>query len=553
MLKASTLACAPAGAAPDPSNATAQSRGYWAQAPFPRDTQPALAPTLDAMIPANHLVRMLEEILLALDWTAWESRYARQKGQPPIHPRVVASVLLYGLLRGVRSSRQLEYLCNHSLDFLWLTQGHALDHSTLCKFRRHWQTQLKDLFRRVCRLAQAAGLVRLGEVMFDGTRVKAHNARNQTATAASLQERFAQLEAWEAELQSRLAALEAGDVADGQVYAPSETMTRLPQDLADAQARRARLQAAQRKVQELDEARRQSGVDPQKHPAQVCLSDPDAQVMPNKEGGYAPNYTPTVAVDAETGLIVDADVLAGVNEHAHVPATLERIGQTFGQRPEKFLADAASATGANMRHLEQQQVEFFTVAPSHQPLPGSAADREDPTQSVPPERWDELPRNGKKQLDKSAFVYEAAQDVYYCPRGQRLEFSKSERRQRSEGKVRLRVYQCSSCAGCPLASACLSKQAVHGRTITRDEYEEVRERTAARMASPRGQAVYARRFHVGETPFAVLKASLGLRQFLLRGLEGVRTEWHWACTAYNLKKMLPHLGKLRACWSLKAA
>jgi transposase len=511
------------------------------------------SPTLDGMIPDDHLVRLLNEILLSLDWSDWESRYARQKGQPPIHPRVVASVLLYGLLRGVRSSRQLEYLCNHSLDFLWLTQGHALDHTTLCKFRRHWQAQLKGLFRQVCRLACAAGLLRLGEVMFDGTRVKANNARNQTATASSLQERLKKLEELEARLEEKLAALEAGDLADAQVYAPGETATRLPEELADVQARREKLQEALRRVQELDEARRKGGVNPQKHPAQACLSDLDAQVTPNKEGGYAPNYTPTAAVDAEIGLIVDADVIAGVSEHPHAVPAVERITEMLGKAPEKFVTDAASATGANMSQLEEKNVEFFTPVESNQPQPGSAAHREDPTQPVPQEQWDALPRNSKGQLDKSAFVWDADQDVYYCPMGQRLEHAKVKSCQRSEGKVKLEVYQCSSCAGCPLAAACLSKQARHGRTITRDEYEEVRERTAARMASERGKKVYSRRLHVGETPFAVIKAVMRLRQFLLRGLEGVKTEWLWACTAYNLKKMLAHLGKVRAYLSTEGA
>ena len=113
------------------------------------------------------------------------------------------------------------------------------------------------------------------------------------------------------------------------------------------------------------------------------------------------------------------------------------------------------------------------------------------------------------------------------------------------------VYRCDGCAGCrfasdPLAPNCLSPTTKHGRTITRDDYEEVRERTASRMTQASSRELYNRRPHIAETPFGILKSVMGIRQFLLRELPKVKTEWRWAATAFNLAKLVKETARMRA-------
>src|SRR4051794_20488842 len=100
---------------------------YWAEAPMLRQQMALFAPTLDAMISPDDPVR--------LDWSAWEAEYDGKRGQPPIHPRIVAAAMLYGLCRGVRSTRKLQEACCYRLDFLWLVEGRQIDHTTFAKFR----------------------------------------------------------------------------------------------------------------------------------------------------------------------------------------------------------------------------------------------------------------------------------------------------------------------------------------------------------------------------------------------------------------------------------
>jgi hypothetical protein len=183
---------------------------------------------------------------------------------------------------------------------------------------------------------------------------------------------------------------------------------------------------------------------------------------------------------------------------------------------------------------------------SNQPQPGNPACRADPTQPVPESEWDKLPRNSRGKLDKSCFVYDAEQDQYYCPQGQPMPKEKTKPDQRGGVRVILTVYRCLACACCPLAAACLSDKNERGRTITRDEHEQPRERTAARMGTESAKKLYNQRPRIAETTFGILKSVMGMRQFLLRGLEKVKTEWCWATTAFNLMKLVRWTAKLRA-------
>ena len=516
---------------------------YWAKAARRRDQMTLFSPTLDEMIDEAHPVRLLDEILATCDWNAWEAHYHGRRGQPPIHPRVMASLLLYGLTRGFRSSRQLEYCCGHNIDFIWLVEGRSIDHSTICDFRRQFAKPLKDLFRQVCKIALTMGLIRLGEVTLDGTRVKANNGRRRTLTAAKLEER---LQALDQQLEQMLREAEQADSA-GQPSLAGESSRQLPAELAELQQRQARLQQALEKARAADAARAKEGLDPKKQPAQVPMTDPDSRVMPNKEGGYAPNYTPLASADVHRGFLVQADVVASVNEQTSAVAMMDGVAKDLGQRPERMLADGMYATGQNIVDLGLREVELFSPAKSSQPQEGNPARRDDPGQPVPPEQWDQLPRNPQsKKLDKSCFVYSEAEDAYYCPQGQRLDYEQTKSDVRSGVRVYFRVYRCTACESCPLAAACLQASAKRGRQISRDPHETKREALAAKMASEAGRAMYAKRFHAGEVPFAILKRIMGLRQFLLRGLENVRTEWLWACTAFNLNKLGREIARLRA-------
>jgi len=518
----------------------------WNQAPLGRDQILLFRETLGERIAADHSVRLMAEILDELDWSSWEQGYVLVAGQPPIHPKIVAGAVLYGLTHGLRSSRRLEWACGHAVDFMWLVEGRTIDHSTFCSFRTRFKKELKDLFHQIGRVAMGMGLLSLNQTALDGTRVKANSSRSATASAATLGERLAVLDE---QIDRMMAEAEEADRRDQDLFGDRVSVTTLPRELSDVKRRQARLRQALQAAQEADAQHPK-----RRHASKVPVADPESAIMPNKEGGYAPNYNPVAAVDGASGMIVDADVLNEMREGETVIPTVERIEAAFGKKPEQFLADSTFATGGNLSALAAREIEAVmpagqTLLPADHPVR-----RVDPSVPVPEEDWAKLPRRAQTgQLDRAAFVYEAGRDVYWCPAGRTLTLFQTKTKERGTSASSVyRVYQCSSCAGCGLAKDCLGKGSGR-RTVSHDQHDGVRRAAAARMHTPRGRAAYARRAHLAETPNAVIKQVMGLRQFLHRGLEKVRTEWWWACTAFNLRKLIKAQGMRRAALRFEPA
>jgi transposase len=518
---------------------------YWAQAPQLRGQMVLFASRLDEVLAAGHPVRMLDEILSRLDWSAWEAGYDLTKGQPPIHPRVLASVILYGLLTRIRSSRALEEALSVRLDFRWLVEGRTIDHTTLSTFRKQHPEALQTLFVQIGLVARELGHVTLSQLAFDGTQMRANSRRSGTRKVADLAEARAALAAKSAELQAKA---EAQDTVDqdaerlvGQANADRLDAATIAKQMAQMQRQMSAIDAALAEIERVKAA----GETVPKH---IPLTDPEARVTPNKDGGFAPNFTPLATVDVASGLIVACDVIAMTNEEHHLVSQVEAVQANFGlaQPPSEVLADTRSLTGINLHALQERGVTLF--APSQQAdLATNPARRDDLAQPVPEDQRDRLPTKTTKhkdgtqttQLTKDAFVYDEANDCYWCPHGQRLKPRTTTQEKQVGGTLTCTRYAApaSACASCPLRAKCLSAKADH-REISRYQHDDLIEAHSQRMATPEAKQKYAARMHRGERPFAHIKHHLGARQFLLRGLKKVRLEWTWLVSAFNLRTLL---------------
>jgi hypothetical protein len=298
-----------------------------------------------------------------------------------------------------------------------------------------------------------------------------------------------------------------------------------------------------------DEERRQSGTDPKKKPAQVPTTDPQSKIMPNEEGGFAPNYTPTALTDGESGIILDANVLDVVNESSEALPAVDRVTELCGEAPENFLSDGGNASGAILAGLEERGINAVVPVKSMEPAADSPALRDDLTQPVPADQWEQLERNPLGQLDKSNFIYDAARNVYHCPGGRELPYESRENR---NGVERMR-YRSLNCDGCPLVALCLQKKKKDGEPTLTVACETSAATLTPMSVSERPSAwrLLNRRLNTRvvlrspRTPLAWLKGALGLRQFRHAGLGKVETEWRWACLTMNLKKILSVLSRLR--------
>jgi len=498
----------------------------WAQAQTPREQLLLYSQSLDEVVPESHPIRMLDVMLSKMDWNAWEAHYDGHCGQPPIHPRLMAGAILYGLMRRIRSSRELEDATHERLDYRWWFEGRTVDHSTFAKFRLQFNDELKQLNRQLGKLICSHYQDTLLGLVLDGTRVRADSDRHGARTAQCLERLVAFCVA---ELDKRLEHLGR---FDEQETAAGAEMQRLREEIEHLQHKIQQYERALSVAQERDKKKQQEhgqGTTP----VRVPVTDPDAQLTPNKEGGFAPNYLPVVGVNAMTHHIAYEEVLSDSDENQSVGAAVKEIEDDQGCAPDWIAADSGFASWENLEFLEERQVTAYmpTNTDFREKNP---ANRPDPTQPVPEECIKQLPyKNGK--FSHAAFIYDAAQDRYYCPAGQPLLPKNKGKYHRT--KIAYTKYQCPGCAQCPLAGQCVTEKATI-RTVQRDAYQAYRERTGKRMATSEGSTIYRMRAPVVEGIFAVLKHIMGIRRFLLRGLDKVRIEWHWICAAYNLKRLL---------------
>lgn len=509
----------------------------WAKAKESRE-QLVLFPTrLDDAIGENHRVRVLDAILSKLDWSEWESAYNLRRGQPPFHPRVVASVILYGLLVRIRSSRALEEALQVRLDFRWLVEGRSIDHSTISEFRRKHAEPLKALFVQIAMVAREMGCLSLESLAFDGTRMRSNNRRSGSRTPDELREMKKALAEKFEELEAQV---QTNDQQDEEQFGGDSAHT-LSQDLADVKQRQQQVEKA---LAELDRLESESELPPKRIP----LADPDSRIMPNKDGGFAPNYTPTATVDVDSGIVVAGDVLNNINEDHTLVSSIETVQKNFGLEapPHEVLADGLMATGENLAACEARGIDLFSPI-KQSPVEDNPAIREDLAQPVAEEDYDRLPtkqvkRKGEQyeQLDKQSFVYDEESDSYWCPSGKRLSHrnNTSEKTKRGATRNRRRYFaSAEDCAECPLKSLCIAGKAKK-RMISREQHESLRERHAKKMETEEAQQKYSRRSHAAERPFASIKQKFGARQFLLRGLTQVKQEWDWLLCAFNLDRLI---------------
>ena len=157
----------------------------FAEATVSRDQINLIPTSLGDLIPEEHPLRLLDELLGQLDWSTFDERYRYEKrGRPPISPRILTAIWIYGFFRRIKSSRLLEYQLHTNIEFMWLAHGHRLDHSTLAAFRKNNKSALKQIHRNLIQLVKDLGVIKIAELYVDGTRIAANASRSRVLTAA---------------------------------------------------------------------------------------------------------------------------------------------------------------------------------------------------------------------------------------------------------------------------------------------------------------------------------------------------------------------------------
>ncbi|MGI9429354.1 MAG: IS1182 family transposase [Bythopirellula sp.] len=501
--------------------------------------QLVLFPTkLDDLISPDHTVRIIDSLLGRLDWQPLEATYHPRLGQPPIHPRILCGVIIYGLLCRIRSSRKLEEALVVRVDFRWLAHGLSIDHTTISEFRRKHPEELRNLFVQIVLIGQEMGLVEFKRIGFDGTRIRSNNRKSGTRTPEQLRKLKQELQEQFDRLSEKA---DAEDVQDEEAFGDQSDSSG-----DDGESQRRKLEQAQATVDAALAELEKIDDSPETTPSRLPITDPESRFSKTKEGSFAPSYTPTATVDIDSGMIVDEDVIPQSNESGELTETIQQVQSDYDLSGPvgEVLADGLMATGENCAACEAMGVDLISpVRGAHQGE--NPAVRDDLRQPVAAEMLDALPVktiDKQTRFDKQAFVYAPDSNTYWCPSGKPLEHS-SRYTTTSAGKQLTRDrYRASKqdCGSCTLAPRCLRGKTKF-RQIDRGEHEDAIDRQVEKMNRPESAKRYSARRSAGERPFAVIKQVFGARQFLTRGLSSVRQEWRWLSIAFDLNVLVGHV------------
>jgi transposase len=432
-----------------------------------------LPPSVDEWLPERHLARFVVEVIDGLDLRAMSVDY-RGSGSPSYHPSMLLGLLVYGYATGVFSSRKLERATYDSVAFRFIAANDHPDHDTIAAFRRRFLKEIEALFVQVLLLAREMGVLKMGTVALDGTKIHANASRHSALSYEQAGKIEAQLKAEVADLMAKAEAADAADVPDG---------TSIPEELARREERLRKIAEARAKIEARAKERyerelaeheaklaaraaktaatgKKPGGKPPEPPAegplpkdQINLTDEDSRIMPAAGGGFDQCYNAQAAVAAGSMLVVAADVVQAPNDKHEIEPTLDKLKALPAAlgKTETLLADTGYFSGANVEACAKAGVEPVIAMgrqPHHPPLT---------------ERFEKTPEAPENPTPVEAMAH--------------------------------------------------------------------------RLKTPEGRHLYALRKQTPEPVFGIIKSVLGFRQFSMRGLEKARGEWRLVTMAWNIKRM----------------
>lgn len=316
-------------------------------------------------LPADHLAYFISDVVESLDLSAITKRYAgEERGYPPYHPGMMVKVLLYAYCIGVASSRKIEKRLCEDVAFRILAANNTPDFRTISDFRKDHLRALAGLFLQVLKLCQKAGLVKLGHVALDGTKIKANASRHKAMSYKRMKEEEARLEAEIAELMKKA---EAVDEEEDHRYGKDKRGDELPKEMAFRESRLKKIREAKEALEE--DAKREAEIaaaSNKKHTgvpadkAQRNFTDPESHIMPAPGGKhFVQAYNAQAAVDSTHQVIVAAEVTNKPTDRGQAEPMMEVVKTNTGQLPRQMSADAGYFSSDAVKNLTTIGIDVY--------------------------------------------------------------------------------------------------------------------------------------------------------------------------------------------------
>jgi transposase len=349
--------------------------------PWKIDEEQLLPPSVQDYVPKDHLSRLIVALVREeLDLSAINGSYRSVLGQPPFDPRMMTALLLHGYASGIYSSRRIAKAAVERADFMMIVAGDAPDFRTISEYRRRHLKALAGLFVQVLQLAEKAGLVKLGHVALDGTKIKANASKHKAMSYERMKKREAELAA---EVDRWLEAADAADAEEDKLYG-NKRGDEMPDWVADKQKRLEKIRGAKaeleaeakaaaeeemRRRRKAEEERKAEGrkttgktpVPPKAEPdgkTQRNFTDPESRILKTKDG-YIQGYNAQAAVDATAQIIVAHVLTASTSDHGQLVELVDGIEANLGAKPQEASADSGYLSEANLQALADRDIGAY--------------------------------------------------------------------------------------------------------------------------------------------------------------------------------------------------
>jgi len=472
-----------------------------------KDQSWLLPPSIEDLIPEDHICYLVEGLVESMDFQAFDIKYAGA-GHPAYHPRVLLKILVMGVMDRVRSSRRLAKNARENIVYIYLSEKLTPDFRTISDFRKDNPELIKETFRYTVELGKQEGLLDLSHLSTDGSKIKANASNKRVLTGEELEFllRFIdeELEEWAKQ-----------DTKENEMFGGLRGFDQLP-----GKSKKAVQKAAQYYVRKLkergdifkeeikDKLERAQDESRESGSKQTSITDPGSRFIKNGKGRIELSYNAQITVD-NRGFILSSDVCQDATDTEQLKPQVLQVEENVGPLFEgvAWSFDAGYFESTNIKFLLDRKIDGY------------------------------IPENKNKSVnpyDKSRFRYDTERGEYICPEKKRLGFL-GEHFDKQKNKA-IRVYQGEGCAGCKVQSNCTQRK--DGIRYIKDfPYKAERSNMRDKMKTPGAKKFYALRSRTVEPVFGDIKENKGLHSFLTRGLEGVKIEFNLACIASNLKKI----------------
>ena len=489
-----------------------------------------LPPSLEDLIPENHLVRVVNQVVERLDLSSIVNQY-EGGGASAYHPKMLVKILLYGYAVKIYTGRKIAKALAQDVTFMWLAAYNRPDFRTINLFRSGiLKETIEDIFKELLLFLLDHGYVRIENYFTDGSTFQADSNRHKVVwkknserykaiAESKCQELFKQIDELNATEESQygdgnLEELGNKPVSKEAVVAGVDKLNKAIENTTEIRKKR-KAESLKKKI-----AKQQEKIDKYEEQLEIgqqrsgySTTDTDASVMKMKNEELLPAYN--IVASTENQFITAITTHQNGNDATCFKEHLN----SFIFKPASITADSIFGTEENYQLLEDAEVESYLKYPTFHK---------------------EMSKNFKKDIfRKENFPYDAATDTYMCPNSQRLHYTRirEEKHKKTGFRYQTKIYEAQDCGACKMRELC-TKSKEGNRSITVNEQLDIYKALAYRnLNSDKGVALRRRRGQEIESCFGDVKHNMGFRRFHLRGLKKVKTEITVIAMAHNLRKI----------------